>query len=104
MADKRYRYKSQPVDTDMLAQEVPGPPVVAAGTPCVLCIDFVIDEQYKGDLDVFMASQKYDYVAEIPLNDPAYLPLQMNAINSGALYDVTIDDSSGTPELVITPA
>jgi len=104
MAQKRYRYKSQIVDLVAMADQVTGPPTVAGGTPCVLAVDLVVDEQYKGDLDTFMAGQKYDYVAEIPLADPAYLALQMNAVNSGVLYNVVIDDSGGTPQIVITPA
>lgn len=104
MAQKRYRYKSQIVDVAAMADQVTGPPTIVAGTPCVLCVDLLVDEAYKGDLDTFMAGQKYDYVGEIPLADPPYLALQMNAVNSGVLYDVVIDDSGGTPAIVITPA
>jgi len=104
MADKRYRYKSQTVDVTAMADQVTGPPTIVAGTPCVLCVDLVVDEQYKADLDTFMSGQKYEFVAEVPLTDPQFLALQMNAINSGVLYNVTIDDSGGPPQIVITPA
>ena len=104
MADKRYRYKSATVDAKAMALVVPPPYAIVGGTPCVLCVDIVIDEDSKVDLDSFMETQKYTYVEEVAISDPPYLPLIMTAVNSGVPYNLVIDDSSGTAEIVITPA
>ena len=104
MARKTYRFKSATVDQSLVEDQVPGDPVATAQTPCILCVDYQIDEENLGDLQQFMESQKWEFVAEIEAPPSGTLPLVWIASNSGDAYNVVLDDSGGTPELVFTPA
>ncbi len=99
MAVKRYRYKSAGIDTSTLPEEVPGTPTIVAGSPYAIFIDITIEEEFKGDLDEYMVTNKWTYLSEIPLADPAP-PLQMNSPD-GSPWDVGVDNAGN---LVITPA
>ena len=103
MARKIYLFKTAAVDYGIMPEQVPGDPVKKSMTPCVLCYAWEIEEEYFGDLEQFLESQKWTFVKE--MTDPVgpMLPLVM-AGDSGAMYDITIDDSDPqNPVLRITP-
>lgn len=98
MAVKRYRYKSAGVDMSTLPEEVPGTPTIVAGSPYSIFIDITIEEEFKGDLDDYMVTNKWTFEVEVALADPSP-PLQMFSPN-GSPWDVGVDDAGN---LVITP-
>lgn len=103
MALKRYRFRNAAVDPVVLAQQMPSESsaMIVAATPCIISVLVDCEEAYLGDLKEFMDGQKWSFDAEVPLS--ASTPqLIMAAENSGVLYNVAIDDSSGTPEIKIT--
>jgi len=104
MARKQYLFKSTSIQNGALDDEVPGDPVRVSVTPCILCIGYEIEEEYLGDLVEILEQQKYELVGEQTEAMPSLLPLVM-AGDSGAMYNITIDDSDpDNPVLSIDPA
>lgn len=102
MARKQYLFKSATIQPDALENEVPGDPQQVSVTPCILCVAYEIEEEFFEDLVEVLGQQKWELVGEKE-NLPPMLPLVM-AGDSGAMYDVTIDDSDpDNPQLVISP-
>lgn len=102
MARKQYMFRSASIAPGSIDDQVPGDPTRVAATPCILCCAYEIEEEFFGDLEEYMETQKWEFVGEVE-NAPPILPLLM-AGSSGVMYDVTIDDSDPhNPKLAIAP-